>query len=258
MHGVASDFESLASLWLKCFVSNLQLGIREFTLPCIEPFAGELPWASGIKGNELNVMLVCMHALKGQMCARSLSLLRRAGRAKPRNARPYRCSATPSVCILPMCRLAALEACSGCPLSRLTLTGAVPLSAATAEAVAACCPNLSDLHLTDVLLCLPPEGPRRAEAAAEYHYGYSLLLTLCGSRLRELHLSGMEAEPWPALSFMALRQCTALTKLVMEAPNLTSSPDVDGEHTMLSPGQQLHCTPMYVHHWGLGSCAPAF
>lgn len=100
---------------------------------------------------------------------------------------------------------------------------------------------MSDLHL-NVHLCLPPEGPRRAKAAAEYHYGYSLLLTLCGPRLRELHMSGLEAERWPALSYMALRQCTALTKLVMEAPNLTSSPDDDCECTMLSPGQQRQYT----------------
>ncbi len=119
-------------------------------------------------------------------------------------------------------RLAALEACSGCPLSRLELQDDVPLSGATAEAVEACCTQLSGLHLTDVLCRLPPEGPRRGAAAAEYHYGYSQLLTLCGPRLRELCLTGMGTEHWRALSYMALRRCTALTRLELQAPEWTS------------------------------------
>ncbi len=117
----------------------------------------------------------------------------------------------------------------------------MPLGAPMAEAVAAHCPQLSGLHLKGVRCGLPPEGPRRAEAAVEYHYGYSQLLTLCGPRLRELCVTGMGQERWPTLSYMALRRCTALTKLEIEAPTLTSS---DGECTVLPQPHYIltHCS----------------
>ncbi len=97
----------------------------------------------------------------------------------------------------------------------------MPLSGAVAEAVGACCPQLSSLHLTGVRCHLPLEGPHRGEVAAEYHYGYSQLLTLCGPRLQELCLTGTGTEHWRALSYMALRRCTALTRLELQAPEWT-------------------------------------
>ncbi len=109
-------------------------------------------------------------------------------------------------------RLAALEACSSCPLSRLELWGAVPLSAAVAEAVEARCPQLSYLYLNlfNWSSVEPPE-----EVASEHHHGCVQLLTLCGPRLRELHLLGVS--DWQPLSYVALRRCTALVSLQLSA-----------------------------------------
>lgn len=116
--------------------------------------------------------------------------------------------------VLP-CRLAVLEACSGNPLTYLELEGAVPLSWAVAEAVAACCPNLSILTLDYRKLSRPSAVVPAREAASKYHFGCAQLLTLCGPRLRTLNLLGVHH--WKALSFMALRRCTALTGLALDA-----------------------------------------
>ncbi len=112
-------------------------------------------------------------------------------------------------------RLAALEACSECPLQLLELQGAVPLSGAVAEAVAACCPHLSNLVLDHQRLSRPSDAVPARGAVAEYDYGCGQLLTLCGPRLRGLTLLGVHH--WKALSYMALRRCTALTSLALDA-----------------------------------------
>ncbi len=124
-----------------------------------------------------------------------------------------------SICIgnlpcLPFRRLAALEACSSCPLVDLRLEGAVPLSGAVAEAVEACCPQLARLTLDHQISSRPVREALRGEAASEYHYGCVQLLTLCGPRLRELRLRGVQC--WQPMSYMALRRCTALVTLELE------------------------------------------
>ncbi len=106
------------------------------------------------------------------------------------------------------CRLAALEACSGSPLTLLELEGAVPLSGAVAEAVAAHCPRLSSLALDLWQLSRP------SDVVTEYDYGCGQLLTLCGPRLYGLCLVGVNH--WNALSYMALRRCTALKELELD------------------------------------------
>ncbi len=108
-----------------------------------------------------------------------------------------------------------LEGCSRCPLTHLVLEGAVPLSGAVAEAVAAHCPHLSMLQLDHRQLSRPSDAVPTAEAAAEYDHGCSQLLTLCGPRLQVLQLSGVHH--WKAASYMALGSCTALTTLVLDA-----------------------------------------
>ncbi len=115
----------------------------------------------------------------------------------------------------PVRRLAVLEACSGCPLTRLELQGAVPLSGPVAEAVDTCCPQLSGLCLNHRAFPGPSKAVPGSEAATVYDYGCGQLLTLCGPRLRELQLLGVHC--WHALSYMALQRCTALTGLVLEA-----------------------------------------
>lgn len=127
-------------------------------------------------------------------------------------------------------RLAVLDACSPCHVSRLELRGAVPHSTATAEAVRACCPHLICLDMDH------KEFPSRweevapsKEAAAEYHDGCVQLLTLCGPRLTELRLHGVHH--WQPLSYMAVRHCTALTALDFKAAfgDDTSGSDDDGD-----------------------------
>ncbi len=112
-------------------------------------------------------------------------------------------------------RLAALEACSGRPLTRLELEGAVPLSGAVAETVATCCPQLEGLRLVHKPTGALADGAPSEEEAFEYDYGCGQLLTLCGPRLRGLQLLGVHH--WQALSYMAMRRCTALTSLELEA-----------------------------------------
>lgn len=108
-----------------------------------------------------------------------------------------------------------LEACSGCPVTKLVLEGAVPVSSVVAEAVQARCPQLSTLHLAHRTLNRRADAPPQGQAATEYEYGCVQLLTLCGPRLAELRLLGVQH--WMALPYMALRRCTALTTLAVDA-----------------------------------------
>ncbi len=115
-----------------------------------------------------------------------------------------------------MRRLAALEAFSRCPsLTRLELRGAVPHSGATAGAVEACCPRLTHLVLDHPKDSPTPELQGDVQTAAVYHLGCVQLLTLCGPRLTELRLLGVQR--WQPSSYMALGRCTALTSLTLEA-----------------------------------------
>ncbi len=114
-------------------------------------------------------------------------------------------------------RLAALDALSGSPVTTVAMSGGVPLSRAVATAVASALPSLVGLRFSfeweenDL-----PQGHPNGEAASQYYYGAMQLLTLCGPRLRELQLLG-GVEHWPAVAFQALRECTALTRLEVEA-----------------------------------------
>ncbi len=114
-------------------------------------------------------------------------------------------------------RLAALQALGGSPVTQLVMSGGVPLSRAVASAVANAFPSLVNLFLR--FLCDDndlPQGDRHGDAAAQYYYGAIQLLALCGPRLRELELLG-GVQQWPTVAFQALRECTALTRLEVEA-----------------------------------------
>ncbi len=124
-------------------------------------------------------------------------------------------------------RLAALGACSPCPLSRLELRAAVPLSGAVAEAVEACCPQLDCLTL-DAKYGRHMQEALRGEEASEYHLGCVQLLTLCGPRLQRLSLLLQKFHHWQPLSYMALRRCTALVSLELEAGRMYDA-GFDGE-----------------------------
>ncbi len=90
----------------------------------------------------------------------------------------------------------------------------MPLSGAVAEAVEACCPQLACLGLELRRHSRPPVADWSPEEADAYHLGCVQLLTLCGPRLRELHLLGVHR--WQPMSYMALRRCTALVRLEMQ------------------------------------------
>ncbi len=113
------------------------------------------------------------------------------------------------------CRLAALEACSACPVATVALEGAAPLSGATAMAVDACCPHVSALRIEHDKDAEASEWEHHLESDAGYLLGCVQLLTLCGPRLRELRLLGVYHTH--ALSYMALNRCTALVSLELEA-----------------------------------------
>ncbi len=110
-----------------------------------------------------------------------------------------------------------MEALSGCPATTLLLMGGVPLSGAVASAVAGSLPCLTSLSLNFGWAANDlPQGESDTGAASEYYYGAMQLLALCGPRLRELQLCG-GVQHWPALAFQALRHCTALANLRVEA-----------------------------------------
>ncbi len=110
-----------------------------------------------------------------------------------------------------------LEALPGAPVSTLVLYGGVPLSGAVASAVASSFKCLTDVRFdfrwgeNDL-----PHGAPDGDGASEYYYGAMKLLALCGPRLTGLRLNG-GVQQWPMLAFQALRECTALTRLELDA-----------------------------------------
>ncbi len=124
-------------------------------------------------------------------------------------------------------RLAALEACSGCPLSRLELWGAVPLTPRTAQAVEVWCPQLCSLILDQACYPWYYEEPYDEPAFSSFHEGCAQLLQRCGPRLRTLQLHGVHA--WRAASYMCLRHCTALTDLDLEVRWMSSQYALGGQ-----------------------------
>ncbi len=99
-------------------------------------------------------------------------------------------------------------------MTDLVLEGAVPLSGAVAEAVAACCPNLSYLSLDHWQLSRLSDAVPAREAAAEYDTGCVQLLTLCGPRLHLLLLQNVHH--WKAAAYMPILRCTALERLELD------------------------------------------
>ncbi len=121
-------------------------------------------------------------------------------------------------------RLAALAACSFCPLTCLELHGAVPLSEAVAEAVHACCPQLASLcldrrkyewRLTSLAGTAVVPRPHHLQVPEPYRLGCVRLFQRCGPHLRELQLRRLYG--WQASSYEALLYCTALASLQLEA-----------------------------------------
>lgn len=59
-------------------------------------------------------------------------------------------------------------------------------------------------------------GSTDSPEAAKYYHGAEQLLAMCGPRLHSLQLvSGVHQ--WPSSAFRALRRCTALVHLELEA-----------------------------------------
>ncbi len=116
---------------------------------------------------------------------------------------------------------------SGGLVSTLALSGGVPLSERLATVIDSTFPNLTQLSIysyweeNDLT-----DGDPNAEAASEYYYGAMQLLTLCGPRLRELLLT--HGVQWPTVAFRALRKCTGLTGLTLEAGRNKEGPFVGG------------------------------
>ncbi len=137
---------------------------------------------------------------------------------------------------VPPCRHAALAACSCCPLSRLGLEGAVPITGSTAEAVSTCCP-----HVTSLTLDHERYGGAlnkyvvHSHALVEYQYGCIELLTHCGPRLTHLRLWVMDR--WPALLYKYVARCTALTSLELtQRRGYSYGSTHSGCHAPLGPG----------------------
>ncbi len=119
-------------------------------------------------------------------------------------------------------RLAAFEACSGCPLTRLELTKSVPLTEATAQAIDAWCPQLHSLCVVQTTYPQYYVDDDVEDAEAEYLVACEQLLLRCGPRLRSLKLHGVHG--WDESCFMAVRHCTALTELDLEVRWMESQP----------------------------------
>ncbi len=121
----------------------------------------------------------------------------------------------------------AAAPCS-CAVSTLTLSGGVPLSDDLAAMIDSTFPSLENLNIyphwkeNDLMDGDPNGGP-----AAQYCYGILQLLTLCGPRLRRLQLID-GVQQWPAVAFQALRKCTGLTMLALEAGRDQEGPFVGG------------------------------
>ncbi len=108
-----------------------------------------------------------------------------------------------------------LAACCSCPVTSLELHGGIPHTTAVAEAMAACCPQLTRLMLDYEFEVndLPKRsgGPPTVE---EYAAGVVSLLQLVGPRLKELEVAG-SAHQWAPQCFDALSHCTRLTRLAV-------------------------------------------
>ncbi len=124
-----------------------------------------------------------------------------------------------------LCRLAVLDAIRSFPLPHLELIGVVPISVAVADALAACCQHLTMLTVDcdRVDQQLPDD---QQEGPGSYQAGIPLLLSLLGPRLRELAVLG-GAQHWPTEAWGALRHCTGLTSLAVEA-GVGETEDRDG------------------------------
>ncbi len=143
-------------------------------------------------------------------------------------------------------RLAVMQALSGSPVPALTLIGGVPLSLAVAEAVHSSLPSLKELVLDFAWRenDLPAGRGDEDEDVAQYYYGAMQLLTLCGPRLTDLRLLG-GVQDWPALAFQALRQCTALTSLQMEAGRM-AGPQI--RRCCVHPSARCALTKRHARH----------
>ncbi len=114
-------------------------------------------------------------------------------------------------------RLAVLDAIRGYPVPAITICGSIPTTAAVAEAMAEACSHLQTLTLVyspwynDL-----PAKDGGEEAANAYAAGVVQLLSGVGPRLRELRVT-RSAPHWPTEAYQALRQCTGLTSLTLEA-----------------------------------------
>ncbi len=112
--------------------------------------------------------------------------------------------------------LAVLDAVHDCPITSLDLVGGVPLSVAVSTAIGAHCQQLKTLIIdhnewASELAYGAEEAPHSSCAA-----GVVRLLTDVGPRLRELEVL-RSAHHWPAEAWGALRHCTGLTSLAVEA-----------------------------------------
>lgn len=144
-------------------------------------------------------------------------------------------------------------------LRSIKLVGGVPLSVTAAEAVAAACPQLTSLSLdyapwTDSSAGADAgrqcdEQDQGAQAAhSSSCLGVQKLLVGVGPRLRELHVT-CSAHRWPAEAWGALRHCTGLTALTVEAgwrDGLGSDRPVShlGERQFY-----LRCLPVPIRLW---------
>ncbi len=141
--------------------------------------------------------------------------------------------------------MALLRACAchrRVALRSLNLVGDVPLSVKAAEAVAAACPQLTSLSLDCASWhdCTAgaeerrqgdEQGQGQQEAArGSCCLGVVQLLSCVGPRLRQLEVL-RSAHHWPAEAWGALRHCTGLTSLAVEAGWRDGpGPDSTGSH----------------------------
>lgn len=114
-------------------------------------------------------------------------------------------------------RLAVLNAIRGHPIPTITISGSIPTTVAVADAMADACSHLQKLTIVypPWYNDLPPENGGDVGANA-YAAGVVQLLTVVGPRLREMRVT-RSAPHWTAEAYEALRHCTGLTSLTLEA-----------------------------------------
>ncbi len=116
-------------------------------------------------------------------------------------------------------RLVVLDVLSSKTVSSLALHGGVPLSREVAGAIARKLPGLKHLSLSfdweenD----LPHGDPTSRDSIKNYFNGVLALLSLYGSRLESLEVTGGGVHEWPLQTLMAVGLCTQLTRLTLEA-----------------------------------------